>query len=85
MFANRHTGGITVAQWPNISLTLFIILSVVLRTVRPHGTTETVLRVLADVSIFMWAADELARGVNPFRRILGSVVLLATIADLVVH
>ena len=81
MFLNRRTGGITVAQWPNISLSVFIILSIALRFIHPAGTNETVLRVLADGALIVWGVDELVRGVNPFRRILGFVVLLATIAS----
>lgn len=84
MFRNRRTSGITVAQWPNISLTAFIILSIMLRTLHPHGSTDAVLHVIADVSILVWAVDELIRGVNPFRRILGSLVLLAMIADVII-
>jgi hypothetical protein len=82
LFLNRGTGRITVAQWPNASLTVFIILSVVLRLLHPKGGTENVLRVIADVALFVWAADELVRGVNPFRRVLGLVVIGATIASL---
>jgi hypothetical protein len=85
MFLNRRTGGITVAQWPNISLSVFIVVSLLLRIVRPHGWRATLLHVLADVAIILWGVDEVVRGVNPFRRILGSVVLLATVAHLVVH
>ena len=84
-FLNRRTGGITVAQWPNISLSVFIILSIALRFIAPLGTTETVLRVLAVVALVVWALGELVHGVNPFRRILGFVVLLATIANLALH
>jgi hypothetical protein len=32
--------------------------------------------VFADVALLVWAADELIRGVNPFRRILGSLVIV---------
>jgi hypothetical protein len=31
--------------------------------------------VLAAASIAVWAADEILRGVNPFRRLLGGAVL----------
>lgn len=71
-----------VTQWPNASLTVFIALSVALRLLHPNHRTESVLRVLADVALFAWAADELVRGVNPFRRMLGLVVIGATIASL---
>jgi hypothetical protein len=79
MFLNRRTGAITVMQWPNISLSIYLALTIALRFIRPLGTTETVLRVLAGAALVVWAVDELIRGVNPFRRMLGSVVLLVTV------
>jgi hypothetical protein len=82
LFLNRRTGRMTVAQWPNIPLIVFIVLSVVTHLFQPKGGAENALRVIADVSLFVWAADELVRGVNPFRRILGLVVIVATIASL---
>jgi hypothetical protein len=33
-------------------------------------------RVIATVFLVMWAGDELLRGVNPWRRCLGSAVLI---------
>ena len=78
MFLNRRTGRITVIQWPNIPLSIYIVASIALRTFRPAGGIETLARVLADVAIVIWAIDELLRGVNPFRRILGLVVMIAT-------
>jgi hypothetical protein len=82
MLRNRRTGRLTVAQWPNVSLSVFIALSLALHFSHPKGAAENVLRALADVALFIWAGDELVRGVNPFRRILGLVVIGATIASL---
>jgi cellobiose-specific phosphotransferase system component IIC len=80
MFVNRRTGGITVAQWPNVALSVFIAVSIARRLTIAKGTSQTTLRLLSVVAILVWAADELMRGVNPFRRILGLGVLLATIS-----
>ncbi len=82
MFLNRRTGRITVAQWPNVSLSAFLVLTLALHLSHPKGTTENVLRAFADVALFIWAGDELVRGVNPFRRILGLVVIGVTIVSL---
>ena len=82
MLLNRRTGRMTVAQWPNVSLSVFIVLSLALHFFNPKGGTRDVLRVFADVALLVWALDELVRGVNPFRRILGLVVIVATIASL---
>lgn len=38
-------------------------------------TPDTALRVVAALTLAWWGADELARGVNPFRRLLGLGVL----------
>jgi hypothetical protein len=78
-FLNRRTGRVTLAQWPNVPLIAFVALSVARRVVHPVGRAETVLRVLAGVAISVWALDEIVRGVNPFRRALGVVVLSATL------
>jgi hypothetical protein len=78
MFVSRRTGGIAVARWPNVALSAFTALSIARRFNIPNSTPETTLRLLSVLALIVWAADELARGVNPFRRILGLVVLLAS-------
>jgi hypothetical protein len=83
MFASRRSGRLTVAQWPNIPLWIFIILTVGYHVLSAKGGAGHVIRVLADVALLVWAADELVRGVNPFRRILGVIVIVATIFSLV--
>jgi hypothetical protein len=82
VFVTPRTGGITVAQWPNVALSLFIALSIARRFIFQRGTPETTLRVLSAMTLIIWAVDELVRGVNPFRRILGLVVLLTTMSSI---
>jgi hypothetical protein len=83
MLVNRQTGRLTVVQWPNISLLVFILLSVALHLHHSKGEAESFVRVLTDVALLVWACDELVRGVNPFRRILGLLVIVATIASMI--
>jgi len=83
MLLNRQTGRLTVVQWPNISLVVFILLSVASHLYHSKGAVESFVRVLGDVALLVWAGDELVRGVNPFRRTLGLVVIVATIASLI--
>jgi hypothetical protein len=83
LFVDRRRGGYTVAQWPNIPLWLFIASTVGLRIAGPTGTVATSLRVVADSSLLAWALDEVVRGVNPFRRLLGLAVLGLTVVGLV--
>jgi hypothetical protein len=81
-FRNRRTGAITVAQWPNIPLAVFLAATVVLRLLHPSGTVGSAGRIVAAVALIVWALDEIVRGVNPFRRLLGAVVLGALITGL---
>jgi hypothetical protein len=39
--------------------------------------------VIAGIALLIWAGDELLRGVNPFRRLLGAAVLGGLVAQLV--
>jgi hypothetical protein len=82
MFASRQSGRLTVAQWPNIWLWIFVILTVGLHVLHPRGSAGHLIRVLADVTLLVWAGDELLRGVNPFRRVLGLFVMAITIYNL---
>jgi hypothetical protein len=81
-FRNRQTGAITVAQWPNAPLVIFGVVTVALRSFHPSGGIGTAGRVVAGLALLVWALDEVTRGVNPFRRMLGVVVLGAVIAGL---
>ena len=81
LFVNRRTGRITVAQRPNLALALFLILWAARVVLRPTGKAEDVLQLAGAGALAWWSADELVRGVNPFRRILGLVVLVATVSS----
>ena len=83
LFRNRQTGRITIAQFPNAALWVFIAASALRRLLDPDGWTGTGLDVVATGSLLWWAVDELVRGVNPWRRLLGAGVLTAQIARLI--
>jgi hypothetical protein len=70
LFRNRDTGRITIAQFPNVALWVFIATVIVRWFVGP-GWLRTVLDGVALVALAWWAIDEVVRGVNPWRRILG--------------
>lgn len=69
-----------IAQWPNIPLALWILATVLARFT--HGHVTTALTVVGTLAIVVWAGDEILRGVNPWRRILGTVVLAGVIVGL---
>jgi hypothetical protein len=79
LFRNRHTGRITIAQFPNVPLWLFLAATAVQRLADPAGDVRTAVRVVATVGIVWWAIDEVFRGVNPWRRFLGGGVLAAQV------
>jgi hypothetical protein len=48
----------------------------------PSGDLRTGLDVIGTAALAIWAVDEIARGVNPFRRLLGCFVLGGLVAGL---
>jgi type IV secretory pathway VirB2 component (pilin) len=75
-FRDRRTGRIVIGQWPNLWLWIFGAASLVEIAVGAQGMIGIAARVIATVFLVMWAGDELLRGVNPWRRCLGSAVLI---------
>jgi hypothetical protein len=83
MFRSRKTGRITLAQLPNWQLAVWLMASTVMWLGHPQGWARDVLVVLASAALALWAGDEVLRGVNPFRRILGIAVLAWLVLSLV--
>jgi hypothetical protein len=54
-----------VAQWPNWSLGLFAVAALVAWAAGPGGAIAGWAQVASSLFLFVWAADELGRGVNP--------------------
>ena len=75
LFRNRKTGEITIAQFPNLALWIFLVAAALRWVMSPTGTGATILDVLATGALLWWGVDEIVRGVNPFRRLLGAVVV----------
>ena len=74
-FENRVSGDITVAQFPNWPLWGIGICSVATTVAEPGSALGKGI-VWARTGLWIyWAADELLRGVNPWRRFLGSAVI----------
>ena len=72
-------GNITIAQMPNPPLLVWLA-ATLLQLVFTGGKVHTGLDLVAFGSLFTWAWQELFQGVNYFRRVLGLVVLVSTIA-----
>ena len=73
LFDDRTTGKIVIAQFPNIPLIVWLVATAL--ALVTSGTVHTILGYTATVALSVWAGDELLRGVNPFRRMLGAAVL----------
>jgi hypothetical protein len=79
---NRETGQVTIAQFPNWPL-LAIGGAWIVGRLADDGSPADVVSGWASVALWCWwAADELARGVNPWRRALGAAVLVWQLARL---
>jgi hypothetical protein len=79
LFRDRHTGEITIAQAPNLSMVVFVVAWLLRRIVEPSGWIGTALDIVVTGAIVWWAIDEIVRGVNPWRRILGAIVLVVAV------
>ncbi|TXN28278.1 hypothetical protein [Lacisediminihabitans profunda] len=82
-FRNRQTGRITLGQSPNLPITIFAATTAV-GVLVPRGPVRTAAAELAVGVLAWWAVDEIVRGVNPYRRLLG-VGALASLALLAVR
>ncbi len=74
-FEHRHTGELTVAQVPNWPLVIIAVLWVLRRFLVAGSSPDQLASVLTTGLWLLWAGDELIRGVNPWRRLLGAVVI----------
>jgi len=74
-FENRNTGEITIAQFPNWPLA-GIGFAAIVRRLADDGTTVDSAAGWVITSLWLyWGADEVVRGVNPWRRLLGVLVI----------
>ena len=74
LFEDRSTGALVFGQTPN-ALGWIFLGSLAARLVTRPGTARTSAGLVCAGSLALWAADEGIRGVNPFRRIGGALVL----------
>lgn len=70
-FRDRTGNRITIAQFPNLPLLLFLASVVVGWLVAAHSTFHSVVEWIGSAALAWWAIDEILRGANPWRRLLG--------------
>jgi hypothetical protein len=83
LFRDRRTGKVVIAQLPNLALSLFLVAIAIRWLLHPAGMAGTIVSAVAALTLAWWGVDEVARGVNPFRRALGAVVLATIVASLI--
>jgi hypothetical protein len=83
VFRSRQTGRLSIAQWPNLPLWVWIATAVTRRLGSVEGRADTVLALAGRGALVVWAVGELWRGVNPWRRLLGFAVLLGVVISAV--
>lgn len=81
-FTRSDTGELAVVQWPNLPLTTFLAATAVRALAHPEGTAGAVVAVVGAAAILVWSVLEIARGDSPFRRVLGALVLVVTVAGI---
>lgn len=79
-FRDRATGRIVIAQRPNVPLVLWLGCETTNRVVQSFGGRSTALPAAGRVALAIWAVDEIVRGVNPWRRLLGVGVTGAAVS-----
>ena len=70
-FRDRHTGKIVIAQFPNVPLWIFLATAGVGPFFSPESAAGTAITWIGAGGLAWWALDEVIRGVNPWRRVLG--------------
>lgn len=72
-----------VAQWPNPAICVWFIANVLGRAEWFGDVGSLALMNISHGALIVWAADELFRGTNPFRQLLGTVVLVIQLIALI--
>lgn len=74
-------GRLVIGQAPNPALAVWLVAAVV-RWAGWDGGNEALWTGIGRGALITWGLDELLRGVNPWRRLLGAVVLAAQLLAL---
>ena len=80
-FFSDSDGTIAIGQTPNAPLVIWLLFAVLSHLVAP-GHWQTLAQSISKGAILIWAIFEIYSGVSPFRRVLGCIVLILSIASL---
>jgi len=76
----QGTGKVVIYQNPNWSLAAWAVLTVI--SLMTNGRISDITSTTSSVALLIWAAFEVLSGVNYFRRGLGAIVFLFSLASL---
>ena len=71
LFRDRRTGKILIAHVPNLPILLWMGTVIARQIVDSGSDAYRLLEWAGSLTLGWWAIDELVRGVNPWRRLLG--------------
>lgn len=74
-FRDRRTGALVFGQFPNPALWVWLACLALQSFGDLTGDAALLVRGAGRAALAIWALDEIVRGCNPFRRVLGGVVL----------
>jgi hypothetical protein len=77
-FRSRASGRITVTRVPDTALLVWLGATLLQRLWDPRVAGHDVPAAVSTIALVVWAGNEVLRGVNPFRRLLGVVVIAWT-------
>ena len=75
-------GSVSLAQWPNPALVVWLVAAVVGWTGVLGSDRAAQVDALGSGALVAWALDELVRGASPARRLIGAVVLVVQLIRL---
>jgi hypothetical protein len=79
LLRDRTTGRIVVAQSPNAPILVATSLALAGRVAVVVGRSSRPYDLAATAALTWWAGDELLRGVNPLRRLIGASTLVGIV------
>ncbi len=82
-FENRHTGRVTIAQIPNWPIWCIGVGWLARLALTDGSTAHDIVGWMIRGLWLTWGADELIRGVNPWRRLLGATVIAWQVISIV--
>lgn len=83
LFRDRSSGRIVIMQWPNPPILVFLAARVLGWALGPDASVSRFLQWLGTAALLWWSTAEVGWGVNPFRRMLGAVVLALVVLGVI--